>query len=584
MNLKHSTLLLAILLILVGGFLANRVQTGNGDIDVKTVRYAGDDGLVNHARLYIPQGVSNDNPAPGIVATHGYINSNETQSAFAIEFARRGYVVLAPDQTGHGHSDPPAFGNGYGGINALQYMRSLGFVDTDNIGLEGHSMGGWSSLIAAGVIPDGYESIVIVGSSTGTLGAPEGTADWPRNLALIFAEYDEFSQLMWETEVPAEITHSSKLQQLFGTDESVIPGELYGSIDDGTARILYQPTTTHPGTHFSQESVGYAIDWFDQTLEGGQSLPSSNQTWMWKELGTLIALLGMIVLLVPAGSRLIRLSPFQSLQNETPDSRSLTGLGWWVGAAVFMALPVITLFPFKGIPESLGWEPSALFPQEITTLVMAWTIGLGLIALALFSAWHLLLNRKSGATLDHYGLRWQGQFKLGQIVRSFLLALSVVGVAYLSLLLTLFFFDVDYRIWVFGIKPLTLLQFQIALSYVLPFCAFFLVVALLLHGQLRQAHWSFARELAVNWVLLVGGYLVFLAILYTPLFMGGTLAIPGEPLWAIITKQFVPLMTIAAVVYTGFYRLTGRIYTGAFINGLLVTWIVVASQATHYAF
>ncbi len=138
---------------------------------------------------------------------------------------------------------------------------------------------------------------------------------------------------------------------------------------------------------------------------------------------------------------------------------------------------------------------------------MVWTIGLGLIALALFSAWHLLLNRKEGATLDHYGLRWQGQFKAGQIVRSFLLALGVLSVAYLSLLLTLFFFDVDYRIWVFGIKPLTLLQFQIALSYVVPFCAFFLVVALLLHGQLRQAHWSFARELAVNWVLLVGGYL-----------------------------------------------------------------------------
>ncbi|WP_201721683.1 hypothetical protein [Caulobacter sp. B11] len=29
-----------------------------------------------------------------MLAVHGYINSRETQSPFAIEFARRGYVVL----------------------------------------------------------------------------------------------------------------------------------------------------------------------------------------------------------------------------------------------------------------------------------------------------------------------------------------------------------------------------------------------------------------------------------------------------------------------------------------------------------
>ncbi|MCH8552528.1 MAG: alpha/beta fold hydrolase [Natronospirillum sp.] len=584
MKPQNLFLILAVGLIVFGGFLANRVQTGNGSIEVKTVRYAGDDGLVNHARLYIPEGVSNENPAPGIVATHGYINSNETQAPFAIEFARRGYVVLAPDQTGHGYSDAPAFGNAFGGINALQYMRTLEFVDADNIGLEGHSMGGWSSLIAAAVIPDGYQSIVIQGSSTGTFGAPEGTPEWPRNLSVVFSKYDEFSQLMWGTEIPADVPETEKLQALFGTDEPVVPGEVYGSIEDGTARVFHQPAITHPANHFSTESVGYALDWFDQTLEGGQSLSSSDQVWIWKEIGTLIALLGMVMLLVPAGTRLINLPAFQSLRGTPAESRALTGYNWWIGAVVFVVLPVVTLFQFKGLTESWGWTPSALLPQEITTQVMVWIIGVGLIALALFTAWHLLLNRKTGATLEHYGLTWNGRVEMGKIVRSFLFALSVVGVAYVSLLLTMFFFDVDYRIWVFGVKPLSTLQFQIALSYVVPFCAFFLVVGVLLHGQLRRTQASFVQELAVNWVLLVIGYLLFLAFLYTPLFMGGTLAIPSEPLWAIITKQFVPLMTIAAVVFTGFYRLTGRVYTGAFINGLLVTWIVVAGQATHYAF
>ena len=116
-------------------------------------------------------------PAPGILAVHGYINSRETQDGFAIEFARRGYVVLALDQTGHGYSDPPAFANGFGGPDGLAYLRSLEFVDKNNIGLEGHSMGGWTVLAAATAMPNDYKSMVLEGSSTGKPFAAEGTPE-----------------------------------------------------------------------------------------------------------------------------------------------------------------------------------------------------------------------------------------------------------------------------------------------------------------------------------------------------------------------------------------------------------------------
>jgi hypothetical protein len=48
--------------------------------------------------------------------------------------------------------------------------------------------------------------------------------------------------------------------------------------------------------------------------------------------------------------------------------------------------------------------------------------------------------------------------------------------------------------------------------------------------------------------------------------------------------QFFPLFAIAAMVSTYYYRKTGHIYTGAFLNAMLVTWIVVAGQATHFPF
>ncbi|MHB8626929.1 MAG: alpha/beta hydrolase family protein [Aggregatilineales bacterium] len=132
----------ALLLVFGGGFLAFETQTAGGTIKIRDIRFVGTNGTIMSALLYIPKGVTAKTPAPGIVAIHGYINSRETQDGFAIEFARRGYVVLALDQTGHGYSDPPAFANGFGGPDGLKYLRSLDIVDPNNIGLEGHSMGG----------------------------------------------------------------------------------------------------------------------------------------------------------------------------------------------------------------------------------------------------------------------------------------------------------------------------------------------------------------------------------------------------------------------------------------------------------
>lgn len=584
MNKNSRLLIIALLLILIGGVLANSIQTNGGQVTMKDVRFVGSNGIVQNARLYIPDGVTNENPAPGIVAIHGYINTNETQDGFAIEFARRGFVVLAVDQTGHGYSDPPAFANGFGGPPALAYMRTLDIVDPNNIGLEGHSMGGWASVIAAAVIPDGYKSMVLEGSSTGTFGAPDGDATFPRNLALVFSKFDEFSTLMWGSPVPADIVSTDKLKTVFNTTEDVVPGKLYGSIEDGTARILYQPAVTHPGDHLSNEAIGYAVDWFQKTLDGANNLPASQQIWLWKEIGNLIALVGMVLLLFPIGGMLLKTKYFGELVEFVPVSKGEKGIGWWIAVLVFVVLPVVTLFPFKELFVKWEWAPTALFPQNITTQVIIWTTLVGLISLVLFLLWHFFLNKKAEPTADNYGLTWDKKLSWRKIGKSFLLAFLVVLSGYVTLLLTAFFFQTDYRFWVFAVKPMNLLQFRTTLSYIIPFIFFFMISGTILFGQLRRDTLSFGIEMLVNVVLLVVGYVGLLLYQYIPLLSGGTLANPVEPLWTIIAFQFLPLMTIVALVQTYFYRKTGHIYVGSFVSAMIITWVVVASQAFHFAF
>ena len=97
---------LGAVLILAGSYLASRIQTADG-VRVEDIRFAGTGGIEMSALLYVPANASAASPAPGILAVHGLINSREMQDGFAIEFARRGYVVLALDMTGHGYSAPP---------------------------------------------------------------------------------------------------------------------------------------------------------------------------------------------------------------------------------------------------------------------------------------------------------------------------------------------------------------------------------------------------------------------------------------------------------------------------------------------
>lgn len=570
----------ALALILGGGALAWFIQTDGGTVDVRDVRWLGTGSTRMSGLLYVPESATPQSPAPGIVAIHGYINSRETQSGFAIELARRGYVVLAADQTGHGYSDPPAFANGYGGPDALAYLRSLDFVDTENVGLEGHSMGGWASAIAASVYPDDYRSIVLVGSSTGTAGAPEGTPQSPRNLAVVFSRWDEFSGLMWDSPVAADVVDSPKLQAVFGTEQRVGVGRIYGSVADGTARRLTMPRTTHPGDHLSREAIGDVVTWFALTLEGGSGLPATDQRWYWKELGTLLGAVGMVLLVFGVGGWLLRKPYFEVLAGAPVPRRGPTGWKWALSAAVFAFLGPLTLFPFTGLFGIWGLSATPIFPQNITTQVVIFTSLVTLISAVLFGLWHLLSGRRHRGNPDSYGLTLEGRVPWGRLGRSALLSVLVVGAAYASLLMTDALFTTDYRFWVFGVKLMSALHFRIFLAYLLPFFAFFLMANIVLAGQLRR-DLSQAREIGFAVRVSAGGYVAFLLYQYAPLFSGGTLATPTQPLWAIIAIQFVPLMAIAGAVMAYFFRKTGLVYVGAMVSSLLVTWIVVASQAIH---
>ena len=94
-------------------FTANRIQTGGGSIKVtEGVIDSTDVGKITY-KLYTPRTATADNPAPGVLLLHGYQNDHETCAAYAIELARRGAVVMAIDEFGHGATEPSMIKRGY---------------------------------------------------------------------------------------------------------------------------------------------------------------------------------------------------------------------------------------------------------------------------------------------------------------------------------------------------------------------------------------------------------------------------------------------------------------------------------------
>lgn len=572
---RWSLAIAGVVLILAGGLLAHFTQTAGG-IRIEDVRFKGAKGNTMSGLLYVPPNATPQIPAPGILAVHGYINSRETQDGFAIEFARRGYVVLALDQTGHGYSDPPAFANGFGGPDGLAYLRSLEFVDKNNIGLEGHSMGGWTVLAAATAMPNDYKSIVLEGSSTGKPFAAEGTPSWPRNMALVFAKYEEFPVLMWGVEKARDVTTSPKLWSVFGTQGPVEPGKLYGDIAQGTARVLHTPAITHPAEHISHEAIGHSLDWFARTLQGGTPRPVSDQIWFRKEIGTLIALLGFVALLIGAFDALLEAPMYSRLRlpeiadGTMPEHAAATGRRWTAAFILSAFIPALTYYPAFALGGTF-LKPSAILPQGITNQILAWAVINGLITLALM---RLAPKRAS---------------RSGIVLPSVVIALATVAIGYAALWLSDLAFKIDFRFWIVAVKLMSAKQFLIFLIYLAPFTAFFVIALHVLHRNFSTMAAPRGALYLTNILALTLGFIVLVGGQYLILWLSGALFNPLPdpgfvPLSTIVAIQFIPLLAICAVISTFTWRRTGSSLPGAMICGLFVTWYVVAGTATQAAF
>ena len=557
---------LGVALILAGSLLAHAIQTAGGTT-VTDVRFPAPKGVTMSGLLYVPRGVDAAHPAPAVLISHGYINTREMQSPFAIELARRGFVVLAMDMTGHGYSGGNVGADDFGGPAALTYLQNLPIIDRTNIGLEGHSMGGAPILAAAVAQPNGYRSMVLEGSTLGLFGPPQpGTPTYPRNLAVVFGKFDEFAPLMWQVPKGSMIAQSARLRALFGVGFPVVPGKIYGDSSLGTARVLFNPPVTHPWEHFSRAGIGYAVDWLQATLSG-ELTPTNpaDQIWIWKEVGTLTAFIGFVFLMLGSFQLLLATPVLSPLARDSEPVGLERNASWWLSLGLTAGVPAATFFLFMKVGGV--FIPMQPFPQYVHNQLVVWALLNAVITLGL--GFVLRAGKPQFAKTD-----W---------VRSIAIAVGTVGVGYLSLVLVDLVFKTDYRFWVLGLKPLDPAHAVIFLAYLVPWTLFFLVALKALVSSLPIKGESERLQMGVAALAMAGGFAVLLAFQYGWLFSTGLLLTPKEPLNVIIAIQFVPLLAVVGVIAVFTYRRTNSHVPAALICALLISWYISAGTAIHWS-
>jgi len=124
-------------------------KSGMGEIPVSF----GSHGIKLYGTVILPSQASASSPVPGAVLCHGFGSDRNIMESSARLLVKKGVAAIIFDLRGHGISEGYLDGDFYQDVvDAWGVLSSLPEVDSSRIALIGHSLGAFSSVLAANKI------------------------------------------------------------------------------------------------------------------------------------------------------------------------------------------------------------------------------------------------------------------------------------------------------------------------------------------------------------------------------------------------------------------------------------------------
>lgn len=180
--------------------------------------------------LYTPANVRPGDNLPCVLLAHGRGATKNVVRGVAEELAHRGYVVLNVNAYGMGASEQPVvdevgggadswalMGNPFGMLDALNYARSLTYVDTTRIAMYGHSFGSMRSATVA-AMDCGYLTLndILINVLADDFGQTFTEEEIAQNADELAAARLSPEELVWYESIKAEKTdwYNSRLNTI----------------------------------------------------------------------------------------------------------------------------------------------------------------------------------------------------------------------------------------------------------------------------------------------------------------------------------------------------------------------------------
>ena len=568
-------ILLAVYLICVCA--ARVVDTNHGTVDIQDVYYTSNfDGALLHGRIYIPETATKENPAPAVIYYHGNDGDCDKYSMIAVELSRRGYVVMLGDIRNQGQSVGAnasiAGGDTFGINETAEYIRALSMVDKDNVIVGGHSLGGIGAVNSYAQHPDYYSGLLIFGIGSSMI--ENGVKDNPNvDVYLVTGRDDNDS-----------VDHTNVARFFGNCDVSEFePNKVYGSYEEGNARLNYQAmNAVHNSEYVNKDVLASAIDFVQGSAPAPNPIPGEKQVWMWRYLLTTIAFAALLAMLLPLGSILLDTPFFSQIRKPLPEFKGNTGAKWWIYAVLTAVIAPATYFSWTSLGEK--WLPLKIFNIRRATLTLGWTLMIMGVTIAILIIGYFITKKEKRPALANYGVCYEKGEALPVILKSLLLSVLLVLGIYSLQAVTYKWTLIDIRIWNSSFRVLNWVRVKRVLVYFLPFALAYTVTAVNLHGTLRpkSGKVSILVEVLVNILLLAPLYYVWMIWFGPFAWLKAHGALPSFSGFMYSFFWALPItMTIIATVSTWFFRKTGRVYLGAFVNAWLVCWTLLGGFSLY---
>jgi len=597
-------LVLSLVLMVVAGLGGALVQSAGNTIAVKDLRWETPSGHMMSGLLFVPPGATADDKAPAVVASHGMYNNREMQDSTYIELARRGYVVLAVDMLGHGFSDVVTAAErdaarATGVYDGVALVATLPYVDTDRIGLTGHSFGGRSanwSMNFDNELDQPLVAAVLLQAADGEYADPETLEYYnkygSRDVGIIASTYDEFFFRQADengamskprdflTTVNAQsFLHFGAAPDEFSDERQA--DEVYREDVDGreAMRVIYSVPMIHPWVPFSSTSTERVIEFFDEALGAPNPIDAGSQIWQWREAFGAVGLVGFAIFLVAFARYLVGTRAFETVRvavpaaaSRLPDRRSTA---WFWGALVVSAL--VSLVSYLLLFQPVQDLQPGFRAQYPPLYIGIWAAVNGVFAIVLMVVLQRVIGRRNGVDL-----RASGAIVPARVLgRTVVAGLLVTVVAYAAVFAVQYLFQSDFRLWVLAVKPFGSDRLWAAALMAPLFLIYFVASSVILnvYSRFTLGGREWLNTLVVAFFTALSGIVVLL-LQYVVFFATGEMNPWIQAMEGIFMFPIVVILFVSAIVSRKLYRATGNPYLAGIINGLVAMLISIANTQT----